>query len=55
MPNIYTAITERAEAVYAAVHDLHEDSQLLMLGRAMGLEEAAAIYLRERVSEDASG
>ena len=55
MPNIYDAINKRAEEAYAAVHDLPEDSQQLMLGRARGLEEAAAIYLRERVNEDAAG
>lgn len=54
MPDIYDAITRRAEEAYAAVHDLPEDSQLLMRGRAMGLEEAAALYLRERVNEDAA-
>ena len=55
MPNICDAINRRAEEAYEAVRDLPEDSQQLMRGRAMGLEEAAAIYLRERVNDDASG
>lgn len=54
MTDIYQAIVDRASDVYLAASDLHESSQFLMHGRAMGLEEAAAIYLRKRLDEDAA-
>lgn len=52
---IHNALLKRAEEARqeAQVGNMYE--QMMATGRALGIEEAAAIYLSMRVAEDAAG
>lgn len=52
---IHNALLERAEEARQEAQAGNMYEQLLATGRALGIEEAAAIYLRARVDEDAAG
>ena len=52
---IWEAIKGRADEAWEGTIGVDNSERLLKIGKALGLQEAADLYLRMRVDEDASG